>query len=490
MQFVVIRLGKDSTADIKKLDADGASASIPLKFDFNCKQVEEGISKDDFVILAFGSNNNDGQPTSWKQGIRGIGKIIKLDRSGGFNDPCDFEIEILALFPESIDSYDFLERSASHFKYFSKYPVIGLKSSRPNAIQKVNDDERQSTSALLSAINILYPNLADQLQTTAPELLPFLNFIPIGEAATAVQAPSRLSDSDEVWSWVAHEVFTKHERNFLFLGAPGTGKTWYAHEIAKKLTRNESSRHVFVQFHPSFSYDDFVEGYTPKLHPGSSTIEYRLQEKHFLEICTKAKSDGSNIYVFVIDELTRGDPSRIFGELLTYLEVDHRNREFALAYSGTKTFVPENVVVIATANPYDRSVGELDDALIRRFVMRDFPPDVTLLEKQLKSNGTGDELISRLLNVFGLINDRMPSGFGHSHFWKIRTEEDFRTLWTSRIRFLLKRAFQFDETSLEGLMEDVERVFPNPAVGAPDEPDDEAAQAIENPEDAAPDGEA
>lgn len=460
MQFVVVRLGKDSLADIQRLDSASVGTAVPFKFIFTCNQVEEGIAEGNYVILWLGSDNNKGQPTTWKQGIRGIGKIASLTRSGGFNDPNDIEIEVLSAFPQSIDQFDFLDRSASHYKYFSKYPVVGVRSSRNNAIQKVNEEDRQKTPALLTAICILFPEVRDQLANTAPELLSLLNFVPVGEAQTAQITPPNIVDNDDVWSWISNEIFKKNERNFLFLGAPGTGKTWYAHEIAKKLTDNDSARHAFVQFHPSFSYDDFVEGYTPRIHAGSSVVEYRIQDKHFLTLCSKAKSDGSNLYVIVIDELTRGDPSRVFGELLTYLEVDHRNREFSLAYSGAKTFVPANLVVIATANPYDRSVGELDDALIRRFAMRDFQPDAKLLQKRFKDIGTPDALAIRLLHVFDIFNARLPNGFGHSHFWNVRTEDDFRALWQSRIFFLLKRAFLFDEVALEGVQQEVEAVFP------------------------------
>lgn len=488
MQFVVVRLGKDSISEIRRLDDPSANTMIPFQFSFTCSQVEEGIEPGDYVILWLGSDNNKGQPTDWKQGARAIGKITSLHRHGGFNDPNDMEIEVVSVFPKSMDQFDFLERSASHYKYFSKYPVVGVRSSRNNAIQKVNEGDRQNTSALLTATAILYPDVKDQLTANAPELLPLLSFVPVGEAQTAKQAPAEIDDTDSVWSWVSDEIFRKRERNFLFLGAPGTGKTWYAQEVAKKLTEDDADRHLFVQFHPSFSYDDFIEGYTPKLAPGGGAVEYRLEEKHFLTLCEAAKSDGSNLYVIVIDELTRGDPSRVFGELLTYLEADHRGREFALAYSGKKIFVPENVVVISTANPYDRSVGELDDALVRRFVMREFHPDSDRLKARLGEIGASEAFANRLLHVFDLINRNLKSGFGHSHFWNTRDEADFRALWQSRILFLLRREFQFDEAGLEDLKQEVEKVFPNKPVSGGDaevpETADDGTAAVEEAPDA------
>lgn len=461
MQFVVIRLGKDSINDIHRLNDHKLISNVPFSFPFTCAQVEDGIDVGDFAFVWLGSDNNKGQPTAWKQGLRAIGKITSLIRTGGFNDPSNIEIEVVAIFPKSIDQFDFLERSASHYKYFSKYPVIGVKSSRNNAIQKVNEEDRQKTSALLTAISIQYPSIRKQLAQNAPELLPLLNFVPIGDTISIISSKSILSDTDEIWQWVTHEIFQKKERNFLFIGPPGTGKTWYAHEIAKKLVNNDKLRYEFVQFHPSFSYDDFVEGYTPRPSSTGNSVEYSIKSKHFLKMCDKARSDGSNLYVIVIDELSRGDPSRVFGELLTYIETEYRNKEFSLAYSGNKSFIPDNIVIIATANPYDRSVGEMDDALIRRFVLREFLPSSDSLQKHLSSKLVPNDLIYRIIHVFNLINNKLPHGFGHSHFWNIRTEEDFRDLWSSRIQFLLKRAFLFEENSFLKLKSDIEDVFPS-----------------------------
>ena len=460
MQFVVIRLGKDDIPAIERLDKDSASNNIPFSFNFTCKQVEEGIKPGNYAILWLGSDNNKGKSTNWKKGARAIGKITTLHRHGGFNDSNDLTITVLSVFPASIDKLDFLEKYPLYYKHFSKYPIVGIQESRNNAIQKVKATDKQDTSALLSVAAINFPEVKNQLTSNAPELLNFLEFTPKKKNLVYKHTPSTLEDNDKVLSWLHSEIEKRNERNFLFLGAPGTGKTWYAQEIAKALTKNESDRFLFVQFHPSFSYDDFIEGYTPNLPKAGDPVGYRLEEKHFLNICRRAQSDMSNFYVIVIDELTRGDPSRVFGELLTYLELEYRDRQFALTYSGTKFSVPRNLIVIATANPYDRSVGELDDAMIRRFVMREFCPDLDRLELHLKKIGASNDFAKRLLYVFKLINEQMEWRFGHSHFWNLKDESDFRALWSSRILFLLGREFQSDESALLDLREKVESTFP------------------------------
>jgi hypothetical protein len=457
---VVIRLGKDSLAEIRIIEDAWTSGTVSFSFPFKCTQVEEGIDVGDYAFIWLGSDNNDGRATSWKQGLRAIGRITALARGPSFNTESRLEIKTVSIFPKSIDQFDFLEKSASHYKFFSKYPVIGVRSSRNNAIQKVKEEDRQKTPALLTSIRILFPQLVNQLTDNAPELVELLNFIPSGETvsldSTEVSEPS----TGEVWEWINYKIYQKNEKNFLFIGAPGTGKTWYAHAIAKKLASEDESRYAFVQFHPSFSYDDFIEGYAPKLNSLGGSMEYKIEPKHFLQLCERAQGDGGNLYVLVIDELSRGDPSRIFGEMLTYLEGDHRNKEFSLAYSMRKIFIPHNLIVIATANPYDRSVGELDDALIRRFTIREFPPDAEGLALRLIELGLQENLRVRIMQVFSLLNELLPNGFGHAHFWHLQSEADFLDLWKSRILFLIKRSFLFDEAGLSRILREVEDLFP------------------------------
>jgi len=459
MPFVVVRLGKDSTADIVNIDS--GSMTFPFTFTFKCAQVEKGIEAGDFVFIWLGSDNGKGQPTTWKQGLRAIGRIVNLVRGASFNDESQIDIEIFAVLPRSIDQYDFLERSASHFKYFSKYPVIGIPTSRNNAIQKVHEtDPRQQSAALLTTICLLFPELREQIIAADPLLADYMNFVPIGNLDAASVKPKIDLAKDPVWQWINYEIFSKEEHNFLFLGAPGTGKSWYAHEIAEQLSGGDPSRRTVVQFHPSYSYDDFVEGYSPGLSKSSGAVQYSIEKKHFLALCDAARGDGGNKYVIVVDELSRGDPARIFGELLTYIEGGYRNREFSLAYSRDRTYIPDNVIIIATANPYDRSVSELDDALLRRFAIREFPPDSAALEKHLLAAGIAPAFVKKLVHVFQLINNRLPNGFGHAHFWNVRNEDDFRKLWNARVSFLLKRAFMFENEALSQLKQEVDEVFP------------------------------
>lgn len=459
MPFVVVRLGKDSTTDINNIDS--GTATLPFSFTFECAQVEEGIDAGDYVFIWLGSDNNKGQPTAWKQGLRAVGKILSLARGASFNDQSQIEIEVFAVLPRSIDQFDFLERSASHYKYFSKYPVVGVRSSRNNAIQKAHEgDLRQQSAALLTSVCLLFPELKEKIVAAEPDLAPLLEFVPLGNL-DAVSKPSPIDlSADPVWQWINYEIFTKGEHNFLFLGAPGTGKSWYAHEIAEQISGGDPDRKTVVQFHPSYSYDDFIEGYVPGLDKTTSSVRYSIQRKHFLDLCDKARGDGGSKYVIVVDELSRGDPSRVFGEILTYIEGSYRNKEFALAYSRDKTYVPDNVILIATANPYDRSVSELDDALLRRFTIREFPPNATLLEKHLLDAGVAAPFVQRLIHVFNLINGRLPNGFGHAHFWNVRNESDFRKLWDARVSFLLKRAFMFETEILEQLRQEVDGIFP------------------------------
>ena len=166
----------------------------------------------------------------------------------------------------------------------------------------------------------------------------------------------------------------RSKKNLILQGPPGTGKTWLAKKLAFALIGEQSDYRVRrFQFHPNMSYEDFIRGYRPD---GDGRLT--LVDGPFLEVAT-AKRDLSNDYVIVIEEINRGNPAQIFGEMLTLLEADKRDpsEALALAYprsSDERVHIPPNMYVIGTMNVADRSIAMVDLALRRRFAFVDLEP--------------------------------------------------------------------------------------------------------------------
>ena len=166
---------------------------------------------------------------------------------------------------------------------------------------------------------------------------------------------------------------SKH--NIILQGPPGTGKTWLAKKLAYTLIGQKDEDKVRqVQFHPNLSYEDFVRGWRPQ---GDGKLV--LIDGPFLELSEIARQDRNGSYVMVVEEINRGNPASIFGELLTLLEADKRTPDFALALAYQRTngehfHIPPNVYVIGTMNLADRSLALVDFALRRRFAFFDLEP--------------------------------------------------------------------------------------------------------------------
>ena len=165
------------------------------------------------------------------------------------------------------------------------------------------------------------------------------------------------------------------KKSIILQGPPGTGKTWLAKRLAFAKIGQESDHLVRrFQFHPNMSYEDFIRGYRPD-SDGSLT----LVDGPFLEVANMARRDSSNDYVMVIEEINRGNPAQIFGEMLTLLEADKRDpsESLMLAYprsSDERVHIPPNLYVIGTMNVADRSIAMVDFALRRRFAFVDLEP--------------------------------------------------------------------------------------------------------------------
>lgn len=154
----------------------------------------------------------------------------------------------------------------------------------------------------------------------------------------------------------------ENKKNIILEGAPGVGKTFMAKRLAYSIMGEKNPNRVeFIQFHQSYSYEDFIEGYRP------NESGFELVKGIFYNFCKKAEKDKDNKYFLIIDEINRGNLSKIFGELLMLIEKDKRNEKLTLVYSQDKFSVPENLYIIGLMNTADRSLALIDYALRRRF---------------------------------------------------------------------------------------------------------------------------
>ncbi len=217
--------------------------------------------------------------------------------------------------------------------------------------------------------------------------------------ATAVYSIDSIRSDGCFLSWQRLEVAVKRlqqRMNLILQGPPGTGKTWLARRLAYALIGRRDDRLVKrLQFHPNLSYEDFVRGHRPEAG------KLDLVDGPFLKIITAAQNDSNNKYVVVIEEINRGNPAQIFGEMLTLLEADKRNKDEALALAiprddNERFYIPPNVYVIGTMNVADRSLALVDLALRRRFTFVDLEPTFgDPWRTWMREQGGVDENISR-----------------------------------------------------------------------------------------------
>lgn len=209
------------------------------------------------------------------------------------------------------------------------------------------------------------------------------------------------------------------KKNIILQGAPGVGKTFAAKRIAFSMMGvKDVERVMMVQFHQSYSYEDFIMGFRP------STDGFELKRGAFYNFCKKAEIDGDNDYFFIIDEINRGNLSKIFGELFMLIENDKRGVSLQLLYSDEKFSVPKNIYIIGMMNTADRSLAMLDYALRRRFAFFEIKPGFTTdgfrEYKMSLENEKFDKLIACVESLNNVISndESLGDGFclGHSYF--------------------------------------------------------------------------
>ncbi len=211
----------------------------------------------------------------------------------------------------------------------------------------------------------------------------------------------------------------KKKKNIILQGAPGVGKTFTAKRLAYSIMGEVDEERVeFIQFHQNYSYEDFMMGYKP-FEEG-----FKLKYGIFYQFCQKASAHPDKDYFFIIDEINRGNMSKIFGELLMLIEAEYRNTKITLAYNDLKFSVPNRLYIIGMMNTADRSLAMIDYALRRRFSFIDIEPGFSsegfFNYKKRLQHAQFDKLIQCImeLNVAISGDPSLGSGFciGHSYF--------------------------------------------------------------------------
>lgn len=234
---------------------------------------------------------------------------------------------------------------------------------------------------------------------------------------------NRIKFLDEVYvsfgDYEKLESLLLRKKNLILQGAPGVGKTFAATRLAYAIMgEKDDSRIMQVQFHQNYSYEDFVMGYKPNDN-GGFDMKYGV----FHKFCSRAKVDKEHKYFFIIDEINRGNLSKIFGELLMLIEKDYREKEIQLAYNDELFSVPSNVYIIGMMNTADRSLAMIDYALRRRFSFFEMKPGFksAQFEEYVKKqmNPHLDNLVKAIIELNKVIaeDDSLGTGFciGHSY---------------------------------------------------------------------------
>ena len=248
----------------------------------------------------------------------------------------------------------------------------------------------------------------------------------------------------------------QQRQQVVLYGPPGTGKTYLAKEIAKHLVADPSSVRL-VQFHPSYSYEDFFEGYRPtQTESGHPTFELKDGPLRLLAAEASNPENRDNAYILIIDEMNRANIAKVFGEL--YFLLEYRNETVRLQYQPVKPFqLPPNLFIIGTMNTSDRSIALVDAAIRRRFPFVELHPSETPVLGVLQKWMTANHITDNRAELLGELNRRMGEGgrdlqIGPSYLMRseIRSDADIDRVWRYDILPLLEEHYygQLDRTMI------------------------------------------
>lgn len=242
-------------------------------------------------------------------------------------------------------------------------------------------------------------------------------------------------DKNTIEGW-QHRLDRK--KHIVFQGPPGTGKTFVAQRMAKLIISGTDGFYDLVQFHPSYAYEDFIQGIRPKVI--NDKLSYDIEDGRFIQFCRNAEKHPESPCVLIIDEINRANLSRVFGELMYLME--YRDNSIPLA-GGERFRIPQNVYIIGTMNTADRSIALVDHALRRRFSFIRLGPQYEVLKKRLSTHDYPSESLINVLNGINKTINDINYEIGISYFVKDteQLKKNLPEIWISEIEPYLEEYF-------------------------------------------------
>ena len=435
----------------KKLAEEPARGIYPMFYFYSGKQNKEDLK---YLILAFGKSVKKEPNIDWDKRLP-LENINDFFNKLGIKDLPTYKNEInygtsmvykaYIVNQEKFNDATFQNEVYNDFKTLFEYYLAYAKY-----ITYEKNWSRISESK--EELKIAYENELNKILETLEKL-------------NSEKINSMVDEKEE------NSIHIKKDFNFplntILYGPPGTGKTYNSvfysvgiiekdesifklkndDKVFKKFKEYKDKNLIkFITFHQSYGYEDFIEGIRPHLEDESKDLKYMLHSGIFKDMCSRAKNDKENNYILIIDEINRGNISKIFGELISLIEPSKREgekeeMEVILPYSKEKFTIPKNLYIIGTMNTADRSIALLDIALRRRFNFIEIMPEYNVLKEveDIKVN----LLLSSINEKIEFLLDREHT-IGHSYFLNISTFEELVKVFKNSIIPLLQEYFYDD----------------------------------------------
>ena len=405
--FITVRLGKDSINDINLIcSSEVGIVSQSFNITVKCTQIPDNYAPNDYAFIWLGSDNNKGAPIKWKQGFKAVGKVTNIKRGANYNDTSETTLEIIYIFRESINRIDILRCAPNEYYWCSSFPLIGIDDHANQTIRLMSGAELSDIKAFFRALDKASDYFKEEIIKVKSGFEPYFDvYIP---------SPKDFPNTKNL-SEVERRMETNKcngERQQIFYGAPGTGKSHKIKDDVGVKAADEKNLVFRTTFHPDSDYSTFVGAYKPtttkravrnvagdivrdteKKEVYEDCITYSFIPQAFLQAYVAAWNNPDDQVFLVIEEINRGNCAQIFGDLFQLLDRDDEgaseypiiaDKDIAKYLNGNdeegqpvltnkdgikdgKLRLPKNLYIWATMNTSDQSLFPIDSAFKRRW---------------------------------------------------------------------------------------------------------------------------